>query len=129
MLAVTSVTDSRYCQWGHTHWAMAQGVSLEEVNEILGHQIVSLEAKNQAEVAAILFAEHYAENIDQFDRDSIENLRRYYSDASGGRDPRLRPRNHAWQRDRQKKMHDLGCRSHRRRKDKMLIQKGGNFEE
>jgi AhpD family alkylhydroperoxidase len=81
MLAVTSVTDCRYCQWGHTHWAMAQGVPLEEVNQILGHQIASLEAKNPAEAAAILFAQHYAENLDQFDLASIENLHRYYNDA------------------------------------------------
>jgi len=81
MLGVTSVTDCRYCQWGHTHWAMAQGVPLEEVNQILGHQIESLKAKNPAEAAAILFAQHYAENLDQFDPESIENLRKYYSDA------------------------------------------------
>ena len=54
---------------------------MEEVNQILGHQIGSLEAKNPAEAAAILFAQHYAENLDQFDKESIENLHRYYSDA------------------------------------------------
>ena len=81
MLGVTSITDCRYCQWGHTHWAMAHGVPLEEVNQILGQQIESLEAKNPAEAAAILFAQHYAENLDRFDPESIENLRKYYSDA------------------------------------------------
>jgi AhpD family alkylhydroperoxidase len=81
MLGVTSVTGCRYCQWGHTHWAIARGVPLEEVNEILGQQIESLEAKNPAEATAILFAQHYAENLDQFDPESIENLRRYYSDS------------------------------------------------
>ena len=81
MLGVTSVTDCRYCQWGHTHWAMAHGVPLEEVNQILGHQIESLEAKNPAEAAAILFAQHYAEHLDRFDPESIENLRKHYSDA------------------------------------------------
>jgi len=81
MLGVTSVTDCRYCQRGHTHWAMAHGVPLEEVNQILGHQLESLEAKNPAEAAAILFAQHYAENLDQFDPASLENLRQYYSDA------------------------------------------------
>ncbi len=80
-LAVTSVNDCRYCKWGHTHWAMAQGVPLEEVNQILSHQIELLEAKNPAEAAAILFAQHYAEELDQFDPEAIENLRRYYSDA------------------------------------------------
>ena len=80
-LAVTSVNDCRYCKWGHTHWAMAQGVPLEEVNQILSHQIESLEAKDPAEAAAILFAQHYAEQLDQFDPAAIENLRKYYSDA------------------------------------------------
>jgi AhpD family alkylhydroperoxidase len=80
-LAVTSVNDCRYCRWGHTHWAMAQGVPLEEVNQILSHQLESLEAKDPAEAAAILFAQHYAEQLDQFDPEAIENLRKYYSDA------------------------------------------------
>ena len=81
VLGVSSITDCRYCQWGHTHWAMAHGVTLEEVNQILAHQIESLQAKNPAEAAAILFAERYAENLDQFDPESIENLRKYYSEA------------------------------------------------
>jgi len=81
VLGVTSINDCRYCQWGHTHWAMANGVPLEEVNQILGLQIESLEAKNPAEAAAILFAQHYAEQLDQFDPESIENLRKYYSYA------------------------------------------------
>jgi len=81
MLGVISVTDCRHCQWGHTHWAMAQGVPLEEVNQILGQQIESLQAKNPAEAAAILFAQHYAENLDRLDPGSIGNLRKHYSDA------------------------------------------------
>jgi AhpD family alkylhydroperoxidase len=80
MLGVTSVTDCRYCQWGHTYWAMAHGVPLEEVNQILGHQMEALEARNPAEAAAILFAQHYAENLDRFDPEAIENLREHYSD-------------------------------------------------
>jgi len=81
VLGVTSVNDCRYCAWGHTHWAMAHGVSLDEVNQILGHQTAALEAKDPAEAAAILFAQHYAEHRDQFDPDAIENLRKYYSEA------------------------------------------------
>jgi hypothetical protein len=60
---------------------MANGVPLEEVNQILGLQIEALEAKNPAEAAAILFAQHYAESLDQLDPDSLENLRKFYSDA------------------------------------------------
>lgn len=80
-LAVTATNDCRFCQWGHSHWAMAHGVPLEEVNQILRYQAESLEAGNPAEAAAILFAQHYAEQLDQFDPESIENLRMYYSDA------------------------------------------------
>jgi AhpD family alkylhydroperoxidase len=60
MLGVTSITDCRYCAWGHSHWAMAHGVPLEEVNQILTQQIGTLDARNPAEAAAILFAQHYA---------------------------------------------------------------------
>lgn len=81
MLGVTSVTDCGICQWGHSHWAMANGVSLEEVNQILSQQTEALKATNPAEAAAILFAQYYAENPDQFDPNSIENLKKYYSDA------------------------------------------------
>ncbi len=83
-LGVSSVNDCRYCKWGHTHWSMAQGVPLEEVNQILSFQIESLEAKNPAEAAAILFAQHYAEHLDQFDHESIANLRKYFSDSQVG---------------------------------------------
>ncbi len=81
MLGVTSVTDCRYCAWGHGHWAMAHGVSLEEVNQILGQQTASLQAKAPAEAAAILFAQHYAEHLEQFDPAAIDNLRTHYSKA------------------------------------------------
>ena len=79
MLAVSSVNECRYCQWGHTRLATAQGVPLDEVNEILGYQ--SLEARSSAEAAAILFAQDYAENQGAFDPTWIESLRAYYSDA------------------------------------------------
>ncbi len=81
MLGVTSVTDCRYCQWGHSHWAMAHGVPLEEINQILSQDIASLEAKSPAEAAAILFARQYAEDLDEFDPAAIENLRQYYTVA------------------------------------------------
>lgn len=80
-LAVSSINDCRYCKWGHSHWAMAQGVPLEEVNQILSQQVDSLQAKNPAEAAAILFAQHYAEQLGEFDPESIANLRQHYGDA------------------------------------------------
>ena len=81
VLGVTAINDCSYCKWGHTHWAMANGVPLEEVNQILGLQTEALEAKNPAEAAAILFAQHYAESLDRLDPGSLENLRKFYSDT------------------------------------------------
>jgi AhpD family alkylhydroperoxidase len=81
MLGVTSITDCRYCQWGHSHWAMAHGVPLEEVNQILSQQIESLVARSPAEAEAILFAQHYAEQLDGFDPEALQSLRQYYSEA------------------------------------------------
>ena len=81
VLGVASINNCRYCEWGHSHWALASGVPLEEVNQILAFQIESLLAKNPAEAAAILFAQHYAEHRDHFDPEAIGNLRKFYSDA------------------------------------------------
>jgi AhpD family alkylhydroperoxidase len=80
-LGVTSINNCRYCSWGHSHWARAHGVSLEEINQILSQQIESLQARNPAEAAAILFAQHYAEHLERFDPEAIENLRQYYDDG------------------------------------------------
>lgn len=81
MLGVTAINDCRYCAWGHSHWAFSQGVSLEEVNQILGNQDHSLKANDPSEAAAILFGQHYAEHLDQIDPDSVLNLRNYFSQA------------------------------------------------
>lgn len=84
MLGVTSVTNCGICQWGHSHWAMAHGVPLEEVNQILAQENEALAARNPAEAAAILFAQYYAENPEQIDPDSVENLHKHYSEAQVG---------------------------------------------
>ena len=79
MLAVSSVNECGYCQWGHSQLASVQGVSLEEINEILGFQ--SLEAATSSEAAAILFAQSCAENGGRVDADAIAILRTHYSEA------------------------------------------------
>ena len=38
MLGVTAINDCRYCAWGHSHWAMSQGIPLNEVNQVLSSQ-------------------------------------------------------------------------------------------
>lgn len=81
MLGVISINNCRLCEWGHTHWAMAKGVPLEEVNQILGHDLDALQAGNPAEAAAILFARHYAENLNRIDPEALVNLRQHFSKA------------------------------------------------
>ena len=81
LLGVTAINDCRYCAWGHSHWAISQGIPLEEVNQILSNQDDSLKANDTAEAAAILFGQHYAENLDQIDPESVKNLHNYFSQA------------------------------------------------
>lgn len=81
VLGVTSITKCGYCQWGHTHWAMAHGVPLEEINAILANESESLRAADPAEAAAILFARQYAESPDSLDPRAIEGLREHHGDA------------------------------------------------
>ena len=79
MLGVTAINDCRYCAWGHAHWAVSQGVSLDDVNLILSSQLDSLKADSPAEAAAILFGQHYAEHPGEIDPESVKNLRQYFT--------------------------------------------------
>ena len=80
-LSVTAINDCRFCQWGHTHWALAHGLPLEEVNQILSSQDKTLAADNPAEAAAIFFAQHYAEQQDKFDPQALDSLRKQFNEA------------------------------------------------
>lgn len=58
MLAVTSVNDCRYCNWGHTALALRNGVDMNALCQMLGSR--SLSADRTAEETAILYAQHVA---------------------------------------------------------------------
>ncbi len=81
MLGVTAINDCRYCAWGHSHWAISQGVPLETINQILSNQDDSLKAHDPAEAAAILFGQHYAEHLGEIDPDAVKSLRNYFSQS------------------------------------------------
>ena len=81
MLGVTAINDCRYCAWGHSHWAISQGLSMDEVNQILSGQNDALKANDPAEAAAILFGQSYAEHLDEIDPDAVKVLRTYFSQA------------------------------------------------
>ena len=81
MLGVTAINDSRYCAWGHSHWATSQGVSLDAINQVLLGQGDSPLANDPAEAAAIRFGQHYAHHLDEIDPDSVKSLRGYFSQS------------------------------------------------
>jgi len=58
MLAVTSVNDCRYCNWGHTALALRNGVDLAALRQTLDSG--SLSADRTPEEVAILYAQHVA---------------------------------------------------------------------
>jgi AhpD family alkylhydroperoxidase len=79
MLGVTAINDCRHCAWGHSHWAISQGVPIEEVNQLLRNVDVSITVRNAGEAAAILFGRHYAEHLDRIDPESLRSLRKHFS--------------------------------------------------
>ncbi len=81
MLGVTAINDCRFCAWGHSHWAISQGVPMEEVKQILGSMHDSLATSDPGEAAAILFGQHYAEHLDRIDPDAVLNLHHHFSEA------------------------------------------------
>ena len=58
MLAVTSVNDCRYCNWGHTALALRSGVDLTALRQTLGSG--SLSADSRPDEVAVLYAHHVA---------------------------------------------------------------------
>jgi len=58
MLAVTSVNDCRYCDWGHTALALRSGVDLAALRQTLGSG--SLSADSTPDEVAVLYAQHVA---------------------------------------------------------------------
>jgi len=59
MLVVTAVNGCRYCRYGHSQAALAAGVSETELQQLLA---LDLGAFPLQEVAALTFAQHYAES-------------------------------------------------------------------
>ena len=63
MLAVTSVNDCRYCSYVHTGLALANGVDLGELRQLLESQTLGNVDKGDA--VATLFAQHFASTARQ----------------------------------------------------------------
>jgi AhpD family alkylhydroperoxidase len=75
MLAVTHVNQCRYCTRLHTKAALAEGMAREEIEAILHGEYQDCPAE---EVAAILYAEHWAETEGRPDAESRDRVVQTY---------------------------------------------------
>ena len=64
MLAVTEVNQCRYCSYAHTRMALQSGLSPDEIQQLLKHNIQN---SPEEEIRAILYAQHWAETDGQPD--------------------------------------------------------------
>lgn len=82
MLAVTEVNDCTICSYAHTKKALESGMSNEEIQKILSGIIEDLPTN---EVAAVMFAQHYADTRGNPTRESWERIIEIYgiSKANG----------------------------------------------
>jgi len=71
MLSATKVNGCRYCSYGHTKAALASGISQIEIDELMKSEYSNIP---EYELKAILFAQHYAENLGKYDHIPWQNL-------------------------------------------------------
>jgi len=79
MLTVTEVNGCRYCSYAHARLALKSGISETELRQLLGGDFEYVPAY---EMVALTFAQHYAEQRDQFDSFAWQRLIEAYSDQT-----------------------------------------------
>ncbi|WP_054644789.1 MULTISPECIES: carboxymuconolactone decarboxylase family protein [Thermoanaerobacter] len=70
MLAVTQMNRCPYCSYFHTKEALIASVSNEEVKKLLNGEFGDVP---DDQLAAIIFAEHYAERAGNFDEEAYKS--------------------------------------------------------
>ncbi len=75
MMAVTAVNGCRYCSYYHTRLALEAGISHEELDKIIDG---SVKNSPDSEKFALLYAQHWAEQAGQPDKDFTEQLIEQY---------------------------------------------------
>ena len=79
MLAVTSVNNCRYCSYYHTKLALQEGISAEDAAKLLEG---SVENCPPQEAAALLYAQHWAENDGNPDSETVRRMIEFYGEKN-----------------------------------------------
>jgi len=75
MLAVTQVNGCRYCSYAHTRMALKAGVAEDEMRQLMAGQFDQSPA---AEIVALAFAQHYADQAGRYDKIAWQRLEDTY---------------------------------------------------
>jgi AhpD family alkylhydroperoxidase len=78
MMAVTEVNGCRYCSYFHTQVSLRAGLRKDEIQRILGGDF---DGAPQEELAALYFAQHYAESGGRPNPEAVQCLKDAYGDA------------------------------------------------
>jgi AhpD family alkylhydroperoxidase len=82
MLTVTRVNGCRYCSYAHARMALQAGITEAELVQLMGGEFKDVPAH---EIIALSFAQHYAEQRDQFEPGAWQRLLEAYG-AQAARD-------------------------------------------
>jgi len=78
MMAVTEVNGCRYCSYFHTQAALKAGMQKSEIDQILEGEFKDAPRE---EIAALNFAQHYAESGGKPNLDAVQYMRDSYGNA------------------------------------------------
>jgi AhpD family alkylhydroperoxidase len=81
MLAVTAVNRCRYCSFAHTRLGLKSGVTREEIDSLFEQN----PSVPERERAAVLYAQHWAENEGQPGLDAFERIEQEYGPEAAAR--------------------------------------------
>ena len=91
MLAVTEVNGCRYCSYFHTQVSLKAGLKNEEIKRALDGDFKDAP---QEELAALYFAQHYAESAGKPNLDAVQCMKDAYGEKKGPGDFGIYSRHH-----------------------------------
>ena len=80
MTVTTAVNGCVYCQWFHGRQALSNGISLEELSELVNLQFHSHASPDEA--PALIYAQHYAETNRNPEPEMTRKLNEFYGEET-----------------------------------------------